>query len=64
MSHALVFHMPKPVGTCGLHTAHNAFKHGEKASDCQLKKLKSSMSKIFHEAPGRRANCRTVTEMD
>ena len=21
------------LGTCGLHTAHNAFKHGEKASD-------------------------------
>ena len=56
--------MPKPVDTCGLHTAYNAFKHGEKASDCQLKKLKTSMSKVFHEAPGRRANCRTVTEMD
>ena len=41
------------LGTCGLHTAHNAFKHGEKASDWQLKKLMSSMSKIFHEAPGR-----------
>ena len=25
------------LGTCGLHTAHNAFKHGEKASDWQLK---------------------------
>ena len=21
------------LGTCGLHTAHNVFKHGEKASD-------------------------------
>ena len=27
------------LGTCGLHTANNAFKHGEKASDWQLKKL-------------------------
>ena len=26
------------MGTCGLHTAHNAFKHGEKASEWQLKK--------------------------
>ena len=50
------------LGTCGLHTAHNAFKHGEKASDWQLKKLLSSMSKIFHEAPGRRANYKTVTD--
>ena len=24
------------LGTCCLHTAHNAFKHGEKASDWQL----------------------------
>ena len=39
------------LGICGLHTAYNAFKHGEKASDWQLKKLMSSMSKIFHEAP-------------
>ena len=40
------------LGTCGLQIAHNAFKHGEKVSDWQLKKLMSSMSKIFHEAPG------------
>ena len=50
------------LGTYGLHTAHNAFKHGEKASDRQLKKLMSSMSKIFQEAPGRRADYKTVTD--
>ena len=50
------------LGTCGLHTAHNAFKHGEKASDWQLKKLMSSISKIFHEAPGRCADYKTVTD--
>ena len=49
------------LGTCGLHTAHNAFKHGEKASDWQLKKLMSSMSKIFHEARGRCAAYKTIT---
>ena len=48
------------LGSCGLHTVHNAFKHGEKASDWQLKKLMSSMSKIYHEAPGRRADYKTV----
>ena len=26
------------LGTCGLHTTHNVFKHEEKASDWQLKK--------------------------
>ena len=49
------------LGTCGLHTANNAFKHGEKASDWQLKKLMSSMSKIFHEARGRCAAYKTIT---
>ena len=50
------------LGTCGLHTVHNAFKHGEKASDWQLKKLMSSMSKIFHEAPERHADYKTVID--
>ena len=50
------------LGTCGLHTAHNAFKHGQKASDWQLKKLMTSMSKIFHEAPGRHADYKTITD--
>ena len=50
------------LGTCGLHIAHNPFKHGEKASDWQLKKLMSSMNKIFHEAPERHADYKTVTD--
>ena len=49
------------LGICGFHTAHNAFKYGEKASDWQLKKLMSSMSKIFHEARGRCAAYKTIT---
>ena len=50
------------LGKCGLHTVHNNFKHGEKASDWQLKKLMSSMNKIFHEAPERHADYKTVTD--
>ena len=49
------------LSTCGLQTAQNLFKHGEKASDWQLKKLKSSMSKIFHEGPGKHADYKTIT---
>ena len=50
------------LGTCGLHIAHNAFKHGEKASDWQLKKWMSSIRKIFFEAPGRRVDYKTVAD--
>ena len=50
------------LGTWGLHTAHNTFKHGEKASDWQLKKWMSSMRKIFYEAPGKRIDYKTVTD--
>ena len=38
------------------------FKHREKASDWKLKKLILSMSKISHEASGRRADYKTVTD--
>ena len=50
------------LGTCGLHTAHNAFEHGEKTLGWQVKKLMSSMSKIFREVPGRHADYKTVTD--
>ena len=49
------------MGTCG-DNAHNVFKHGEKALDWQLKKLMSSVSKIFHEAPRSCADYETVTD--
>ena len=48
------------LGACG-HDAH-VFKYGEKALDWQLKKLISSVSKIFHEAPRSCANYKTVTD--
>ena len=46
------------LGTCCFQTGHDAVKHEEKASDWQLKKSMSSMSKISHE---RQANYKTVT---
>ena len=50
------------LGTCGLLTVHNGFKHGENASGWQTKKLLSSLHKIFHEAPGRRADFKTMAD--
>ena len=39
------------IGTHGLHIAHNAFQHGKKASNWNVKKHLSTMSRIFHESP-------------
>ena len=39
------------LGSCGLHTIHNPFEHGENATGWSLKKLLPSMFKIFHESP-------------
>ena len=50
------------IGTCGLHVLHNSFKHGEKATGWNVKKLLSSMFKIFHESPSRRADYEVLTE--
>ena len=47
------------IGTCGLHTLHNAFKNGEKASDWNTNKL-SFLYKIFDESP-RRADYEKLT---
>ena len=49
------------IGTCGLHLVHNAFQHGEKASNWNVKKHLSAMSKIFHESPPRRADFEKLT---
>ena len=50
------------LGSCGLHTIHNSFKHGENATGWNLKKLLSSMFKIFHESPSRRADYEMLAE--
>ena len=44
------------IGTCGLHTLHGSFKCGENASGWNLKKLLSSIFKIFDQSPSRRAD--------
>ena len=50
------------LGSCGLHTIHNSFKHGENATGWNLKKLLSSMFKIFHESPSRHADYEVLAE--
>ena len=49
------------IGTCGLHTLHNAFSHGAKASSWKLKELLSAMYKIFDESPSRWADYESLT---
>ena len=44
------------IGTWGFHVVHNAFQHGKKASNWNVKKHLSAMGKIFPESPSRRAD--------
>lgn len=39
------------LGTCGLHTIHNAYRAGVVASKWGLENLLSSLSAMFHDAP-------------
>ena len=50
------------LGSCGLHAIHNPYKHGENATGWNLKKLLSSMFKIFHESPSRHADYEMLPE--
>ena len=49
------------IGTRGLHTVHNAFKHGAKASGWAVDKVFSSMYKIFDQSPSRRGDYEKLT---
>lgn len=49
------------LGSCGLHTVHNAYKAGVAASKWGLDFLLSSLSTLFHDAPARREDFTTVT---
>ncbi|KAK8788935.1 hypothetical protein V5799_021289 [Amblyomma americanum] len=49
------------LGTCGLHTIHNAYRAGAVASKWGIENLLSSLSAIFHDAPARREDFTTVT---
>ena len=44
------------VETCGLHTVHNGFKYGGKASGWSIDKVLGAMYKIFDRSPSRRGN--------
>ena len=46
----------------GPHTLHNSFKHGETASGWRIKKVLSSMYKIFDKSPSRRADFEKLTD--
>ena len=48
------------IGTCGLHTLHNSFRHSENATEWQLKKLISSVYRIFHKSPSRRSDYKAL----
>ena len=49
-------------GTCGLYTLHISMKHGEKASGWNVKKLLSSLHRIFDESPSKRADYEALTQ--
>ena len=49
------------LGTCGLHTVHNALQCGEKATDWNLDKTLKAFWRLFHETPARRADFVALT---
>ena len=49
------------IGTCSRHTLHRSFQTGGKATYWNIKKLLSSMYKIFDESPSRSANYERIT---
>ena len=44
------------IWTCVLHILHRSFQNGEKSTDWNVKKLLSSIYKVFDESPSRRAD--------
>ena len=48
------------IGTCGLHTIHRSLEHGVNGSYWDIKKILSSLYKIFDESPSRRADYEKV----
>lgn len=49
------------LGTCGLHTVHNAYRAGVSATKWGLDCLLSSLSTLFEDAPARREDFSSVT---
>ena len=52
------------VGSCGLHTLHNAFKAGLVASGFDIGSLLSSVHWLFKDSPARRDDFQTITGCD
>ena len=50
------------IGTCGIHTAHCAFKHGGVASGWGIDEVLSAMYKIFNHSPSKRAYYERLTD--
>ena len=49
------------IGSCGLHTIHNALKTGAESTGRGIKKLLKGAYQIFHDSPARREDFLTVT---
>ena len=52
------------IGSCGLHTIHNAFKNGAENTDWALKKTLKGSYQIFHNSPARREDFQTITSVN
>ncbi|KAL1417423.1 hypothetical protein MTO96_006166 [Rhipicephalus appendiculatus] len=52
------------LGTCVLHTVHNAYRAGVVASKWGLENVLSSLNAMFHDAPARREDFTTVTSQE
>ncbi|XP_066936367.1 uncharacterized protein [Clytia hemisphaerica] len=50
------------IGSCGIHTIHNAFKVGTESSDWGLKKILKGSFQLFHDSPARREDYIKKTE--
>lgn len=49
------------LGSCGLHTIHNAFKHGAEATEWKVSSFLSSIYYLFKDSPARREDFVKVT---
>ena len=49
------------IGSCGLHTIHNAFKTGAESTGWGMKKILKGAYQMFHDSPARREDFLTVT---
>lgn len=49
------------IGTCNLHTVHNAFKRGAESTDWKLKELMRGCFQLLHDSPARREDFVSIT---